>query len=225
MALIAPSAVISRISGTIGAVNFARTRNGTVARKALSRPRRQSAVQLDQRAALHNARIQWVALTLDERAAWNAAARDHPTPNRIGVRRNVSGWQLFAGLLCTKGWEVLEDLEHPPRMLKSFPIYNVEIAEAGGPAFNITWAPDTNILTKSCQLFAARPFSSQPLNYLKYWRFIGTRKPADDDWDVYDLFVAAFGVPQSGEILYFKIRIWTYNFLPSDFIPLTLTVA
>jgi len=110
-------------------------------------------------------------------------------------------------------------------MQKSYPIYNVAIAEAGGPAYNITWDPFTSIPTKSCQLFASRPVSSTRLSHPKYWTFLGIRKPATDPWDVYPLVTEKLGTPQSGEILYFRIRIWTYNFLPSDHQPLSLVVT
>jgi len=225
MALITTSAAIARISGSIGAVNFARTRSGPVARQRLRRTRSSSARQLEQRALLANAHAEWLALTDDNRAAWSAAARHHPRPNRLGIPRTLSGWQLFASLLSTRGYEVLEQWATPPRIQKSFPIYNVAIAEAPGPAYNITWDPYTSIPTKSCQLFASRPVSSTRLSHPKYWTFLGIRKPATDPWDVYSIFVDALGVPQSGEVLYFRIRIWTYNLLPSDLQALSLVVS
>ena len=225
MALITTSAAVARISGNIGAINFARTRSGQVARLGLRRTRQDTKAQLDQRVAMHNARIEWVKLTDQERAAWNTAARGHPRPNRLGVRRVITGSQLFSGLLCTRGWEVLEFWQHPPRMKMSTQPYNVTIVETAGPVYTLNWDPYTNILSKSAQLFGARPFSTQPHAYNKYWKFLGIRRPATDPWDVYQITVDALGTPQSGEILYFKLRHWTYNFLPSVSTEVTLTVS
>lgn len=95
MALIRMSPIVSAISGNLMGLNFANSRNGTIVRRRLQRTNKATQKQTKVRAAFYRLFNRWRDLTDDNRNSWRATAASLPFANRLGVQRQLTGWQLY----------------------------------------------------------------------------------------------------------------------------------
>ena len=95
MALIAPSALISSISGSIDGTTFRQTRSGILATKRRRPTPTSSRFALDAHAAYALALNTFRSLDAPARLAWQTAARMYNRRNRIGLSAPASPWSLF----------------------------------------------------------------------------------------------------------------------------------
>lgn len=96
MALVSGS-FLSGISGRLGGSEFAMTRAGIVVRPAKRAGKPPTPGQALQRNRFGATGRAWAALTSAQRKSFVTAASDTKTMNRLGIRRAVSGFQLFVG--------------------------------------------------------------------------------------------------------------------------------
>ena len=101
MAIVRTSAIVGAISGALGDSVFRNGRAGLISAKRPAIRARASAAQMLQRAALQQLHGAWNNMSNDQRAAWAAAARSISWPNRLGVSRSPSAWNLFVTVNLT----------------------------------------------------------------------------------------------------------------------------
>ena len=94
MALVKGS-VVALISGRLGGTEFAVTRQGLVAKVAKPRAGPVTASQLAARAKLAAQGTHWRSVNSTIRTSFNQAAAATHVVDRVGVRRSLSGFQLF----------------------------------------------------------------------------------------------------------------------------------
>lgn len=122
MAIMVPGPLVSAVSGRVGGVTFAVGRGGhTIKRTGIVMARR-SAAALAVKARVARLGLAWAALTSDQRKAWNAFGARIPSTSRLGVRRQMTGYQTFAwcnwGFTAGTGGVEAYFLEDPPPTLR-----------------------------------------------------------------------------------------------------------
>jgi len=95
MARMRTIAPVSTISGSLGALEFARTRRGQVVKVRKRRSFKSSPLQTAVHARLSAATAQWHALTAQQRTAWNTLASLGAYNYGLALAQNLSGYQLF----------------------------------------------------------------------------------------------------------------------------------
>ena len=95
MAIIAPSALVSGISGSVGGVTFKNTRTGFVAARTGIRSNPASSYQLESRRIRLQCLGYFRSLNETRLKAWQDAARAYNRRNRLGLSALASPWSLF----------------------------------------------------------------------------------------------------------------------------------
>ena len=99
MAIYRAGGLAGGISGAIGGVVFVEAKGSKVIRhrppKLLKSTRPRSLVSVDPKSALTRAIRGWTALSTAAQAAWKTEASNITFPNRLGQRRNISGYNLY----------------------------------------------------------------------------------------------------------------------------------
>lgn len=96
MAIIRPGSLVGAISGALGGAVFANTRAGLIVRPRGVRTGQAGAQLSLVQGSVGRVAAAWNALTDAQRAAWVTAAAARPYPNRLGVMRPLSGYQLYS---------------------------------------------------------------------------------------------------------------------------------
>lgn len=95
MAIFKASPIIGGISGSIQGITFANPRGSPVLRKRQLSRKSLSPSQLSQRASFQASVAAWATFSDAQRAAWRAAASQITLTNRLGLSRNLSGFQYY----------------------------------------------------------------------------------------------------------------------------------
>lgn len=95
MAIAKLSPLVGAVAGEVGGVNFVGSSRGLVLRGLPTTCARQSVTQARARSRFAAARRAWSQLTDAQRAAWRTAASGISVLNRVGVRRYLSGPELY----------------------------------------------------------------------------------------------------------------------------------
>jgi len=95
MALVRFGTLTQAVSGRVGSLCFARQGGSPIVRTQPLYRSRDSQQALQNRAYFSASISAWRALTDSQRLTWTQAARQFPTPNRLGLSRQLSGFALF----------------------------------------------------------------------------------------------------------------------------------
>lgn len=92
---ISKSGVLGAVSGRVGGVEFAQSGGRSVVKAKKTRASSWSPDKGIAQQQLRDAIDHWKGLTDAQRKAWGVAASQRPSPDRFGVKRCRSGFQLF----------------------------------------------------------------------------------------------------------------------------------
>lgn len=95
MAILIPSALVSRMSGNIGGVNFVATKGASVARLALRAGKKTTPGQQDRTARVSRSVWHWNKLPSEIRVQWQRFAENQRIPNRLGVHTTIPAYSLY----------------------------------------------------------------------------------------------------------------------------------
>lgn len=95
MAIYRDSPIIGPISGALGGTVIARSKAGPVLKHRPAKITRHTPAALAARARFADQTRAWARLTEEEREDWRQFARQHPTTNRLGIARPLTGFQWF----------------------------------------------------------------------------------------------------------------------------------
>lgn len=95
MAIAKTMSPIGAISGSIGSLVAVNTKAGLVLRPRPIKTNPRTAPQQRARSMPGAIAAAWANLTEQQRNSWRNAARNAPLANRLGVSRNLTGWQLY----------------------------------------------------------------------------------------------------------------------------------
>lgn len=140
---LAQGGIVGALSGRLGDVVYAHSRDGLVVRQFTQPTDPGTARQVLMRDALQSANTEWASLSLSDRSVWMNYGNVVKVANRFGVRRLITGREHFIGwfLAVTGATDAEPDVMTTPRLLTTpaTPLGNsvdVAITEAGQAFFN-----------------------------------------------------------------------------------------
>jgi len=224
MAIFTNGPLAGAISGTLGAVNFAATKAGSVIRRRPSRTNKQTQDQHDRRTNFELTSRTWFSLDPEIRDAWNAATKQFRFTNRLGARIIPSGFQLFMKAYLDKFFSGYYVNLLPPVLgqLES-PIITADFT-VGGP-YNITyvdWNPD--YFTYFPRLSISRPISSKPRRHYPAYKFALKIDANLATLDVYSKIVPVVGELRDTERVSLRLYLTHVFAFPSKPFFLEVTV-
>lgn len=228
MAICREGTIVGPISGGVGGVVFAQTRYGCVLRKRGTTTDKSTSAQLDRRARFEQVVRAWSGLADEERAAWRAAAGSRTFPNRLGIERYLTGYQVFVwwhmSLITAAAIYPL-----PPGYMVRLPSATglVLTASAAG-AVEIDWvtAPPGPFVYTAYK--GVRTMSVRPRRVFRGWRFLNwvigpagaQNRDITTEWD------GVLGHPVEGEVVAVRVALMDLDYLISFWVDAsTVTVA
>lgn len=212
MAIIRIGQVIGGISGSIGGTTFVNSSFGLVARRRLRRTNKCTKRQLEMRRNLQVIHDGWLALTDLERGGWEAFARNYRRPNRLGVSRAITTYQLFVmqqmplqvmGMGVTlRECPTYEGMAAPYDLTLDFPQFGALRISWRNP---VVWLPFFHTL-----IFGARPQTAYFQEHAWRWRFLEhvVSHVGAEVADVTASWVATWGRPALDEVCVVRIYNW-----------------
>lgn len=217
MAIFRPGPIISAVSGNLGGLNFAYSRNSSYIRKALRRTNKHTLRQTGNRALFTYLIRAWADLTNAQRIAWNAAAVTTVFHSRLGIHRNISGFQFFTKynlpIFASTGLITL-----PPDNVARVPQpdalpYN--FSASGVMSINWTQQP----LPTPCTLltYGSRPLSAKTDRYFNNWLFLAyfPSTAGPNNTNISAAWYAKLGAPIQGEVVAVKMRLYSADYMLS----------
>lgn len=114
MAKIKLGALAQDVRGSIAGNTFARNKGGSYVRQKSSPTQPRTIRQMEQRAILSNASVQWRGLTEAVRNAWNVYAANNPITNVFGDAILLSGHGAFVQVMALRATIGLAASTTPP---------------------------------------------------------------------------------------------------------------
>lgn len=216
MAKILTAPGVDAISGNLGSINFANTRNGTIARKRPSKVNHKTEAQINHRAAFADSFHNFTTLTPDQRNAWSAAALTAPFSNRLGLPRFMSSAQLYIAANIIRPTSPFNPTYYPTSPTRSSQPFDLVLtASATGPNISLAWDANNRGLSFALVLSIARPMKTHSV-FISHWRFaVAARHIIPNPFPLASYFTAIFGSPLEGEFISATARAWNSAKLPS----------
>lgn len=211
MAILRPGPIAAAISGSIAGTTFAHTKNGTIARGRLRRPRQRSQQHqtiLNTYSALRTA---WRALTANQQAAWRAAALTLPRANVLGISTLISGYNLFVrtnaeGKPLIDPAGTIPQFPDPPNFGLSSDTRVVNLVMSLSAQYTVDLDPNNLALVFSLEIAAARTFRPYRTAAPTHYRRIVHIDPAQSGAAFKSQFDDILGTPELGEFVFVRAQ-------------------
>jgi len=215
MALIQPGPLVSAISGNIGGTNFAITRQGIIARRPSKQPNKHTVHQQMQRTRFSFLKNTWPTLSADQRKSWNAAALSTSFTNRLGLKKLISGANLFMMYNAQIGRPAdFLALDAPTPIRTTSTNYLTHDFEDDPPRYRIFLNPTSTFVGQRI-FFAARSMTSNPRTSFRNWRFIRSSSALGREYVLTTQIVATLGTLLLGEYVGLAYVAWEIGKLPA----------
>jgi hypothetical protein len=211
MAKVKFGAMMTDASGKLGGQVFAKNRGGAYIRTKTTPLNPQTTAQMSIRGIFASISSAWSQLTEANRQTWNNFVSDYARTDVFGDLRNPSGKNLFQRLnqnLSISGQTLIDVCTTPSEVpFANLTGSNVEVA---GELFEVSGAGDT---TGSKMVFWATPQLSQGTKFVKNkLRQIAVVDGSNAyDTQIWDEYVAKFGVPSVGANIFVGVRVINAN--------------
>jgi len=208
MALITPGPLITKISGRVGSLIFEAGGNGPIIKTRGFKVKKKTKYELLARNRLQRAATTWAALSANHRTGWSRTAKLFSSTNRLGIRRPLSGWQLFCRVVIEQ-WPSDANYEVPEAFIGAAPPPSIVSVSMGQSAdWTVTVDAPVAAGSQSIYIHIARPRKMIPLRaYYRYFKVLG----ADLGSQVFRFRNYSIHDPRLddaivGEILHLKVR-------------------
>ncbi|KKN12156.1 hypothetical protein LCGC14_1019360 [marine sediment metagenome] len=218
MAIYRAGPLAGTISGPVGGVTFV---NRSAAPSIRSRARtinRASAALYAARNRYLAVQRAWHLLPTPTRDQWQAAGITMLRPDRLGVRRTMSGYKLFLWvnlLYLTAGHAILTA---PPELTTLEPLPAPpfsSLAFTGGGVISIVSDPFDPGGNSYRMVYGARSHDTHLPGHWPFWRFVHASQPIVGSQIITPQWHAALGVPFPGEYCAARVVNLVSGFLPS----------
>lgn len=219
MALFRNAGLAAGISGRLGGVEFVQGPRGSYIRKAQLKVRRSSERAHDVRARTSLAISAWHDLTDDDKEAWDRAAAENAIANRLGIRRFLTGYQVY-----------LRSTMNSRKAIPTFPTLPAELFAPPSPptitlTFDITktlisYVSVATATTQFGSIFGWPTFSpNKRRNPPQYkWVVDRTFNLGTDNMNIQSEWLEIFGPGTIGEQMFVKIRTYHVGGLPGPWV-------
>lgn len=201
MAIFSTGVGIGAISGNVGGANFVNARGSKIIRKTRRPSPNNTAAQQKQQIKMAIFVRKWRELEEDERTAWATYAANRPASNRIGVSRQLSGYQSFLKYFMfanTGGVEnqFLPRIDLQPQFLSNFRL-NLSLAAN----LLLEWDSPIPGAAKSVRAYARPLYRTTTGSYNGNYTFVAEEFGAGDALPMVDGFEDNWGLPQIGQVI------------------------
>lgn len=223
LALIATTAIVDSISGSVRSTVFAKNKGGAYIRGKGTVLNPNTALQSGVRSIFTLISQKWSALSESQRNSWNGKTTDFPYQNRLGQQRELTGKALFQKLnnnLLNIGQDLIETAPLPASVIGFTAVYKpFEInttAETIVFGVNFDGAPEKSAIIME----ATPPLSPGVTNAENQFRKVAVIGSGDlanndsvnsSDFDTtaqttYEQLVHRFGTPAVGEKIFIRFK-------------------
>jgi hypothetical protein len=193
-------------SGKIGGQVVSSNRGGKYLRTKVTPSNPSTVAQQNARALLSSLSTQWADLTEAQRLSFNSAVSNFATTDIFGDLKNPSGFNLFVKLnanLSNAGLALITSA--PEKIEVPYDIITDAVASIAGTTFAVNF--DSSAYNGVSLLVSATPsLSAGKSNVNSEYRGIGTFVGALGAIEIYDAYIAKFGVPTIGGNVTIKIE-------------------
>jgi hypothetical protein len=223
MAIFTPGPIVGTISGPIDSIVFVQGKTGPFIRKrpVLIRKTTQATTAAQANWAF---RTQfWRTLPEDWRMAYATAAKQISLPNKLGVRRQLSGFQFY--MLAIGGNDTLGYAPSAAQPVYARPVRNLAFAcDFSATTYDVT---NTQVEGAGAGLlvWGARSFRTHDAKRARVWKYLGRTINPGSPLNVFSAFTAALGIAQVDEFVYIKTQIIVSSKLPSQLITASAQVV
>ena len=231
MASIKLSALVSAARGKVGGNVFSANKAGSFVRTYVKPTNRNTIPQQAVRGLFGTMSSSWRALTSEVRSQWNTIAVQYPYMNRLGDMATYSGQQLFnklqsninavnaAGLIGAPAPALLTSPTTPQTFfplvngMSNFDLTANQFSTANVLCDNLQDVPTGFALIIECTSPLSAGITSPQKGLFKAINSIAEEQDLTDTgiWsNLYDGYVAVFGVPNTGDVFYTQIKQVSY---------------
>lgn len=212
MAIARTSHLIGAISGPLDSVIFANTRQGLLLKTRPLKINQRSEKQLARRALFQTVTNYWQNLDQEDYDAWRDAAADVTKTNRLGIKSQISPWQLFLQQNMLTLWANGDLSTTPIPNRQTVACIDATIAFTAGGAYNVTMVDPGGDQIIGI-VYGARSYrTTPPVKWTpKTWTFVefagwsfGSTVDVSTDWD------ANIGAPVEDEMVAVKLVLYPY---------------
>lgn len=210
MAIAKTSGLVAAVSGSVGGVTFSQARSAQVIGQKGRRTRARTALELQATRNKAGQPQAWRDLSDFERSQWNDLALSQPRPNRFGVHRPITGYQLF--MFVNQPVSATIPSQPPPIPYQAGTAdTTLEIDFANSVTWEIDADPKPDAFTFFGSFYVCRTFRDRPPTNpdLCRWFLVHDRQT----WPITPIqhlsfrpyILATAGTPQSGEYVGWRV--------------------
>lgn len=216
--IISPGPLVSAASGSIGGLTFALAKNGRQVKLRALKPRRRSELEARRRARFQNLVALWQSQSVETRAAFSRSAQLVLFPNRLGIPRALSGFQLFMYLALSRPNSTVTIFSAPSLMLRSAGVAAPSLAASASGAITLSFTVNDPGGTSLVYSYGSRPVNSKPRAHFTSWRYLQANSCATgaNNVTLTTLFDFHFGHPRQGEVIAVRFRSFNNGQLPGN---------
>ena len=208
MAIARTGSIIGALSGSLGTVIFANTKQGLLVKHRPLKTNQNTHAQLTQRAQFQQCKTLWQDLSAAEYLRWRVLAEQLTRTNRLGVTSKRTPFSLFmlhnlnlllAGSTLTRIPLVIEP---------AAPVSVTNVTFTAGGSYRMYITRADGVGAGWVYLYGSRPMRTTPSRSPYIWRFLGPKSffgvdPVDIEakWD------PVLGPPAAGEFVHIKLSL------------------
>ena len=199
-------AIIVDGSGKIGGHVVSKNRGGKYLRTKVTPNNPNTTAQQGARALLSSLSTAWAGLTEAQRLSWNGAVSSYASTDIFGDIKNPSGFNLFVKLNANLGLIGEAVLVVAPEKIEvPYSVIDSAVIDLSSTTGLVTFG-DTNYNGISVLISATPSVSQGKTNVNSLFRVIGAFEITTAEADIYDAYVAKFGIPAVGANVSVKIE-------------------
>jgi len=206
MAIAKLGPVIEAISGNLGGVNFANSAGSLTVRQRQRVSKSLSPTQLSQLAQMQRAQSAWSSLSDSDRLEFRRVAQTAVFPDRLGLSRSISGYQLFLKLHARSWIYGAPSMSYPPDPTRNPPILVAFLSSVAGSSFVLNFFNPYLPTWTSVRVEAARSFSTSKPSFWHGWRHINDVLLSQSGAQFIANVRSSLGDPQTGEWVSARFR-------------------
>jgi hypothetical protein len=191
-------------SGQIGNVVYVNSRYGQVARQYVHPRNPRTAEQQRNRGNFGAVSSRWRSLTAEQHAAWFLAAANKFMTTQGGRQIPLNGYNHFVSVNSRRAELDLPRFDLPPAepTFSPNPVAELVITNTGGTIALKLRVPSPPAQYTVVQ--GAAPVTSG-IRCVQHYPFLGLLRPPTDGWsDITELYIARYGVPPVGTVIYIR---------------------
>lgn len=208
MAIIRTGHIVGGITGTLGSEDYVNGRGSTYVRRRPRKTNQNTQAQTNRRSRFGDVTQAWQTFPENVRTAWRAAAKLITFPNRLGIQRSISGFQLFVKYTMSFQSNLFIEPTGPPGLSTAPRATDLILTASASGSIEISFT--NNVPPTILQIFfqGARPVSSSPRTHFSNYKFLRSDffGAGPRSIDLTARFDALFGHPVENEFISVKMR-------------------